>query len=77
MPNTNEIIPLRVHAGSSKNFITKRDTYYELWVTSQAHNNQANLKVIELLSTAFNVPKTSIKIIRGLKSNYKLAQIIR
>ncbi|OQB05469.1 MAG: hypothetical protein BWY19_01007 [bacterium ADurb.Bin212] len=76
MQNTNKTISLRVHAGSSKNSLEKRADFYELWVTSRAYDNQANLKVIEIMSKCLDVPKSQIKIIKGLKSSQKIIQIL-
>jgi uncharacterized protein YggU (UPF0235/DUF167 family) len=36
---------------------------------------QANLRVIELLAQYFKLPKSSIKIVRGLKSKNKIFEI--
>jgi uncharacterized protein YggU (UPF0235/DUF167 family) len=37
-------------------------------------DNAANKKVIEMLSEYFNIPKTTIKIIRGHKSKSKVVE---
>ena len=41
----------------------------------QPIENRANIKIIELLSDYFDVPKSSISIVRGLKSKNKTIDI--
>ncbi len=38
--------------------------------------NKANLAVIDLLSEYFHIPKTSITIVKGLKSKSKIVEIL-
>lgn len=68
---------LRVHAKTCRNCVIEKDGYYELWVSSPAHNNQANIQVVELLSKHFNLAKSNIKIIKGHKSGLKIVTISR
>jgi uncharacterized protein (TIGR00251 family) len=42
---------------------------------SPPENNKANKELIEVLSQHFKVPKTKIKIVKGIKSRIKLIKI--
>lgn len=44
-------------------------------VKAPAKENKANAELIETLSQYFNVPKSQITILTGLKSNKKLIKI--
>lgn len=46
-----------------------------VYVKEPALDGKANRAVIELLAKHFNVPKSKIWILRGLKSNHKTFQI--
>ena len=66
------IISVKVHPGSSKEKVVKKDKdNYEVWTYEPAIKNRANKKLIELLSKYFNVPKSSISINKGMKSRNK------
>lgn len=44
-------------------------------VTAAQERGRANKAVIDLLSASFNIPKNSVRIIRGKKSRAKLIEI--
>lgn len=67
---------LKVHTRSSFNRVVQNKEFFEVWVSSPPHNNQANVKVIELISSYLNVPKTTINIVRGNNSNFKLVEVL-
>lgn len=48
---------------------------YSVRLCSCPHDNMANVELIEVLSEYFQCPKSSIKILRGLKSKIKLVEI--
>lgn len=48
---------------------------YKVWVTSAPEKGNANAEMIRLLSEHFDVPKTSIKIIKGDKGREKVVEI--
>ena len=45
-----------------------------VYLRAKPHDGEANEALIKLLSKNFNTPRTSIKIIRGLKSHYKIIE---
>lgn len=66
------IISVKVHPGSSKEKIVKKDkNNYEVWTCQPATKNLANKRLIELLSKYFNIPESSISINKGMKSKNK------
>jgi len=48
---------------------------YSVRLKSIPSENVANKELIQILSEYFSIPKTSIKILRGLKSKHKLVEI--
>lgn len=48
---------------------------YSARLCSRPHENMANVELIGVLSEYFQCPKSSIKILRGLKSKIKLVEI--
>ena len=48
---------------------------YKIKVDASAFKNRANKRLIEILSEYFNVSKSSISIIKGLKSRNKIIKI--
>ena len=44
-------------------------------VSAPPLENRANYALIDLLSKTLNVPKKSIRIVRGMKTNFKLVRI--
>lgn len=69
------IIEVRVKTSSKKVSIEKRDSYYYVSLKSKPHDNSANIELIDLLSSYFNIPKSSVNIINGVKSKRKLIDI--
>lgn len=62
--------------GSSKNKIEKlSDNTYRTQLTAPPINGKANEALIKLLAEYFNIPKSTVKIIRGLKSKTKIIEI--
>ncbi len=51
------------------------ETNYKVRVDAPALNGKANKRLIEIMSEHFNVSKSSIKILRGLKSKNKMVEI--
>lgn len=46
-----------------------------VYLRAKPHDGEANAALIKLLSKHLDVPKTSIKIIRGAKSRNKLIEV--
>ena len=65
-------ISVNLKPGSSQEKITQTgDDEYIVYLRAKPHDGEANAALIKLLSKHFNVPKTTIKITRGLKSRSK------
>ena len=65
-------ISVNLKPGSSQEKITQTgDDEYTVYLRAKPHDGEANAALIKLLSKHFNVPKTTIKITRGLKSRTK------
>lgn len=42
-----------------------------IWTHARAHDGEANRKVTEMLADYYNIPKTSITLVRGANSRTK------
>jgi len=51
------------------------ETNYKVRVDAAAFENKANKRLIEILAEYFNVPKYSIKILKGFKNRNKIVSI--
>lgn len=70
-------LTIYLHPGSSKNEIEKlSEDSYRVRVMANAVDNEANEALIELLAEHFDVAKTNLKIIRGLKSKTKVVELV-
>lgn len=70
------ILQIKVKTSSSKSGISIKDDVYFVSLKSTPQKNKANIELIEVLSSYFNTPKSSVKILRGLKSKRKLVEIL-
>ena len=65
-------ILVNLKPGSSQEKIVQTgDDEYIIYLRAKPHDDEANTALIKLLSKHFNIPKTTIKITRGLKSRSK------
>ncbi len=69
-----------VKPGSSKEEIVETigengERSLTIWTHARAHDNEANKKVIELVSDYYHVPKTSLKLVRGETSRNKVFEV--
>lgn len=63
---------VRVQPRSSQNkIVIQPDGSVKVWITVAPVDGKANEAVIELLSKQLTIPKTSIKITRGVTSKQK------
>lgn len=70
------IISVIVKTSATKENIEEiGDRKYKVSVSAEPIEGKANKKIIGLLSEFFDVPKSSVTIIRGLKSNIKIVEI--
>ena len=65
------IIKVKIVPNSSKNDIVLEEEFIKVKVTAQPIENKANKALIEFLSKAFKIPKTSIEILKGETSKEK------
>jgi len=70
-------INIRVLPRSSRNEIVGEmtDGTLKVKLTAPPVDGEANKKLIELLTKHFNIPKSKIKIVRGLTSKNKVVEL--
>ena len=51
------------------------ETSYKVRVDATAVEGKANKRLVELLAEHFNVPKSSVKILKGFKNRNKIVDI--
>ncbi|MDO4978624.1 MAG: DUF167 domain-containing protein [Candidatus Saccharibacteria bacterium] len=68
-------ISVIVKPGSSQEKIEKTEDGLVVWTRAKAHDGEANTAVIKAISKYMDVPKTSIKIVRGANSRHKVIEI--
>ncbi len=64
-------IRIHVHARSSKNEIVEVGGLLHAYVTAPPLENKANLAVRDLIAKQYDVPKSSVTLIRGAQSAIK------
>ncbi|MDE6250795.1 MAG: DUF167 domain-containing protein [Alphaproteobacteria bacterium] len=68
-------VNIRVTAHARRNAVEPQsDGTLRVYTTAAATDGQANSAVIKMLAAHFNVPKTSIKIIRGQTARDKVIE---
>ena len=66
------IVKITTKPGSSQEKIVQNsDDEYTVYLRAKPHDGEANTALLKMLSKHFDVPKTSIKIVRGQKSRIK------
>lgn len=68
-------IKVKVVTNADKNKVTTLGEKLKVYVKSSPVKGKANKELIELLSDYYNVPKTSVAILKGEKSKHKLIEI--
>lgn len=75
-------IILRVKTRAHVNEVVKRleadmstGVAYDVFVTTSAHDNEANKSVVRLIANYFNVARNRVSIISGAKSRVKKVEI--
>jgi uncharacterized protein (TIGR00251 family) len=69
------IISIKVIPGAKKQEVQQENSDFKVYLKSRPEKGQANEELINLLASHFNVPKTSVKIIKGAYSRNKLIEI--
>ena len=64
-------IRVRVHARSGKNEIIEAGGLLHAYVTAPPLENKANLAVRDLIAKRFDIPKSSVILVRGAQSAIK------
>lgn len=64
-----------VKPGTSQEKIVENEDGLVIYLRAKAHDGEANKALMELLAKHFNVPKTSIKIVRGLSARSKIIEL--
>ncbi len=68
-------IDIKVIAGAKKSIVKREDDRYKVYLTAPAVEGRANKALIGLLAEYFQVRKSEIEIIKGLKSRHKTISI--
>ncbi len=66
---------VRVTPHSKQNKVVENDGVLRVYTTVAPENGRANSAVVELLSEYLNVPKSRIKIVRGLTGRDKVVAV--
>ena len=62
---------IKVIPNAKKNVVKKEESIFKVYVTASAVDGKANKALVEILSEHFQVKKSQIEIIKGLKSRIK------
>lgn len=71
---TKYIVTVKPGSSQEKIIETAPDSL-TVYLRAKPHDGEANVALIKLLSKHFDVPKTSIKIVRGAHSRIKYIEI--
>lgn len=75
MKDLSKIFNVRVTPHAKQNKVVETDGVLRVYTTTAPENGRANDAVVELLSEYFDVPKSKIKIVRGLTARDKVISI--
>jgi uncharacterized protein (TIGR00251 family) len=70
-------IQVHVTPRSSQKKIVLIDGVYKVYIHEIAADGKANKAVIDMIADYFNVPKSSVSIIRGIKNKNKVLEIFK
>ena len=76
MNDSQKIFNIRVTPHAKQNKVVENDGVLRVYTTVAPENGRANEAVVKLLSEYFDVPKSSIKILRGLTGRDKTVSIV-
>jgi len=68
-------VEVKVIPGAQKNYIKGDGELLRIYLTSPAVDGRANKALIEFLANHFNVRKSQIEIVQGLRSRNKIIRI--
>ncbi len=66
---------VRVTPHAKQNKVVESDGVLRVYTTTAPENGRANAAVVELLAEYFDVPKSRIKILRGLSGRDKVVSV--
>lgn len=66
---------VRVTPHVKQNKVVESDGVLRVYTTTAPENGRANAAVVELLAEYFDVPKSRIKILRGLSGRDKVVSV--
>ena len=66
---------IKVIPGAKKNLLKKEGEIYKIYLTAPAVEGKANEALIEFLADYFQVRKSHVEIMQGLKSRRKFIRI--
>ena len=69
------IIEVRVKTSCKQSSIEKKGSFFVVSLKSNPQDNKANIELISLVASYFNIPKSSVNISYGLKGKRKLIEI--
>lgn len=75
MTDSQKIFNVRVTTRAKQNKIVQNNDVLRVYTNAVPENGRANTAVIELLSEYFNVPKSKIKILKGLTGRDKIVTV--
>jgi uncharacterized protein YggU (UPF0235/DUF167 family) len=67
-----KIVQARIHAGSSKRGIERKEKILHIYTPKKPFRGEANSDAIRILSDYYNVAKSRISILSGQKSRDKV-----
>ncbi len=75
MKDSQKIFNIRVTPHAKQNKVVENEGVWRVYTTVAPENGRANSAVIELLAKHLDVPKSRIKIIKGLTGRDKVVTI--
>ena len=75
MKDSQKIFNIRVTPHAKQNKVVENDGVLRVYTTVAPENGRANGAVIELLSEYMDIPKSRIKIIKGLTGRDKIVSV--
>ena len=75
MTDSQKIFNVRVTTRAKQNKIVQNNDVLRVYTNAVPENGRANTALIELLSEYFNVPKSKIKILKGLTGRDKIVTV--
>jgi len=76
MPEERIYVEIKVKTGCSENSMEEIKTgHYKVRVKALPVKGEANKAVIKVVAAFFNIPKSSVKILRGQRTSRKLVLI--